>query len=287
MARIPAVLAALGVAWLISWWPHRSDFRITVLPLRGGDSLFVNGPLSAGDLLIDCGNSDGAERLVKPFLRGQGVNRLSALMLTHGDLLHVGGADAIVGEFNVRVVLTSQAPSRSAAYRRTIEDLKRSPGRLRQLVRGDRLGPWTVLHPAEGDQFTQADDNVIVLRGDFHGIRVLCCSDLGRLGQSTLLDRGVDLGADILIAGMPNAGEPLSGRLLDAVLPRGIIVSAGRYPGSERASAALRLRLAQRAVPVLFTSDVGAVTVTLRPQGWEIRTMSGGRYSGERGDGSR
>ena len=62
-----------------------------MLPLNGGHSVYVDGPGRKSDWLIDCGNTNAVEFVMKPFLRGQGVNRLPRLLLTHGDLQHVGG----------------------------------------------------------------------------------------------------------------------------------------------------------------------------------------------------
>ena len=39
-------------------------------------------------------------------------------------------------------------------------------------------------------------------------------SDLGRPGQNALLDQGIDLGADIVVTGLPDKGEPLCDALL-------------------------------------------------------------------------
>src|SRR5206468_5307813 len=103
------------------------------------------------------------------------VNRLPRLLLTHGDLRHIGGADLIDTPFSASQFLASSVPFRSSAYRRILARLDQSPGRLRQIKRGDRFGSWTVVHPEEGKPFADADDNAIVLRGEFHGVRVLFC----------------------------------------------------------------------------------------------------------------
>ena len=110
---------------------------------------------------------------------------------------------------------------------------------------------------------------------------MLLCSDLSKLGQRILLEREPQLRADIVVAGMPNLDEPLGNALLDAIQPRVIIVSAGSYPSNELASKGLRERLNRRGVPVLFTSDVGAVTMAFKPGGWDARTLKGSRYSSE------
>ncbi|PYM15292.1 MAG: hypothetical protein DME18_04700 [Verrucomicrobia bacterium] len=272
-------LSLLGAAGLLLWNHHRNDTRITVLALGGGDSIYADAPGRGNDLLIDCGNESAAQFVVKPFLRGQGVNRLPQLSLTHGDLRHVGGATNIVDTFAVSNVLISSVRFRSSAYGRTTETLGSSPRGLRQVNRGDPFGNWTVLHPEAQDRFPEADDNAIVLRAKFHGIRVLLCSDLGRPGQRALLERESDLRAEVVVCGVPARGEPLGDALLDAVQPQVIIVSASEVPAQERASKELRERLERRGIPVFYTSDDGAVTITLRPKSWEVRSMRGKRVS--------
>src|SRR5437762_11586522 len=271
------LLVAAGV---LLWQRDRNDLRITVLPLGGGDSIYVDYPGRSNDLLIDCGNESAARFVVKPFLAGQGVNRLAQVLLTHGDLRHIGGAELIESEFATGRFLASNAPFRSPAYRRILDHLNHSPGRLRQIQRGDRIANWRVLHPAAEDRFPEADDNAIVLRGEVDGVRVLLCSDLGRRGQGTLLDREPDLRADVVVIGIPGRGERLADAMLDAVQPQVIIVSASEVPAQERATRELRERLERRGVPVFYTSDDGAVTVTVRPRNWDVRAMSGKRFSG-------
>ena len=272
-------VCALAVGALVHWQNHRPDTRITVLPLSGGDSIFVDAPGRANDLLIDCGGESAAQFVIKPFLHARGVNRLPQVLLTHGDLRHIGGATNLLADFHVRRVLASSVPFRSSTYRRIIDDLNLSPGRRQQINRDDRFGNWTVLHPQADDRFAEADDNALVLRGEFCGARILLCSDLGRPGQRALLEREHDLRSDVVVCGIPVRGEPLIDALLDAVQPRIIIVSASEVPAQERATKELRERLERRGVPVFFTGDDGAVTITLRPKGWEVRAMSEKQFS--------
>jgi beta-lactamase superfamily II metal-dependent hydrolase len=57
------------------------------------------------------------------------------------------------------------------------------------------------------------------------------------------------------------------------------VITDSEHPAPQRASGKLRDRLAQRAAVVLYTRESGAVTLTVRPKGWEIRTMSGARLA--------
>jgi competence protein ComEC len=204
------------------------------------------------------------------------VNSLNRLLLTHGDLRHIGGAEGISRDFSARQIVTSPVRFRSPAYRGIMQTLERAPDRWRKVNCNDEIGSWTVLHPQPADNFPQADDNALVLRGTFHGTRVLLLSDLGQLGQNALLERIPDLRADIVIAGLPAESEPLCDTLLDAVQPELIIIADSEYPANRRAGAKLRERLAQKGIPVIYTRT-GAATITVRRTGWELTTMDGQR----------
>jgi competence protein ComEC len=271
---------SLGVCvWSWQFWQACSASRLTALPLNGGMAIYFDAPGTANDLLIDCGATNSVQTVTKPFLRAQGVNRLPALVLTHGDLRHVGGAELAADLFAVRKLCVSPARFRSPAYRRILQDYSRIPEKLRTLSRNDRLGCWTVLHPDPGDRFPQADDDPLVLSAVIGGKRILLLSDLGRPGQDALVQRTSDLRADIVITGLPVKEEALRDALLDAIQPRLIVVVDSEFPAAERASPKLRERLARRKVPVIYTRSTGAATIQWRGSDWELRTMSGLRTS--------
>jgi ComEC/Rec2-related protein len=276
-------LALLGMLWLGEWHQGRSDARLTIVPLSGGETIYHRPAEGAADLLIDTGNESAAEHVVRAYLRGQGVNFLDGLLLTHGDIQHVGGAQTVLDRFGPRQRFISPVAFRSGAYRTLIERLEEQPQRMTTVRRGSKIGDWTVLHPQTSDRFTQADDNAVVLRGELEGVRVLLLSDLGKPGQNALMERGADLAADIVLSGVPTQSEPLAGALLDAAQPQLIIITDSEYPATQRASRRLRDRLEAREVPVLLTRETGAVTLSMRGGRWEVRTMSGMRIAGSVG----
>jgi competence protein ComEC len=274
-----AMLVVGLCAWIWQSLETRSVTRLTLLPANGGMAIYFDAPGRQNDLLVDCGATNSVEFLTKPFLRAQGVNRLPALLLTHGDLRHIGGAELVANLFSVKQLCVSPVRFRSPVYRRILKDYEAMPQRLRTVSRSDQLGCWTVLHPEPGDRFPQADDNPLVLSAVIGGKRVLLLSDLGRPGQNALLERTPDLRADILVTGLPVQNEAIGDALLDAIQPRVIIVVDSEFPATERASPKLRERLARRKVPVVYTRSAGAATIEWRKNDWELRTMSGIRIS--------
>jgi competence protein ComEC len=275
------VLVVTGYAW--HWQATRHEIELTVLPLNGGHAVWVDAPGRNNDWLVNCGDADAVGFTLKPFLRAQGVNHLSRLALTYGSARNNGGAESLTELLGVDELVTSPISFRSGAYRDVVAKFDQPPKRHTVIQRGDRAGGWQVLHPGTGEDFAHADDAALVLLGNFYGTRVLLLSDLGRNGQSALLARTNDLRADVVIAGLPDEGEPLCDALLAAVQPKVIVVADSEFPATRRASSKLRERLEQKGIPVIYTRTAGAVTIVARPEGWGLRTGDGQNFPARTG----
>ena len=81
--------------------------------------------------------TDAVEFTLKPFLRAQGVNRIPRLILTHGDLRNVGGADSLDELFGIGEMDTSSVHFRSPGYRQIVAEFEQPPARHKIINRGD------------------------------------------------------------------------------------------------------------------------------------------------------
>ncbi len=266
-----AALAALIATSLGLAIDARRHVRLTIIPMNGGGVVHVASPRAAENWLIDCGDDASAGFVLKPYLRSEGLNRIENLLFTHGDVHHAGGAVVLRNSFRIDRAWFSPVPFRSPSYRQAREAMEAAPSVARTLHRGQSVPPWQVLHPDDADRQPQADDNAVVLLGQFGETRVLLLSDLGKPGQNLLLRRYPDLKADLVIAGIPARTEPIADALLDSIQPRLLVVADAEYPATQRASAALRERLAARGTPVLYTRETGALIFTLTGHSWTVQ----------------
>lgn len=257
------------------WLVRDSGTELTVLPVQSGASLFVRDRVPPKTLLIDSGTSNSVHYLTKSFLRSQGCNRLDALMLTHGDLQHVEGTGMIEETMALKGLYVSPVRFRSAIYRKIVE--RHEKQNLSHLARGDHLGNWHVLHPGADDRASKADDAPLVLWGTFAPTAptILLLPDLSSMGQKALLEAYPSLQADVVIVSPPGEDEFLGTELLSTLRPTLIILQDASYPHYERPSAALRDRLSRAAHEVLYASEEGAITLRLKHNIWEVRTMRG------------
>lgn len=272
--------AGAVVFWLIGYWQQSTSTRLTVLPANGGMVIFCDAPGGDRDLLIDAGPSNSVNFITKNFLRGQGIKRLPALVLTHGDVKHTGGTESIIELFEIPRVYTSPTEFRSLPYRRMLQRLKTRAGLVLEATHQQPLGDWTLLHPRPDDRFSRADDAAVVLSGQIGTTRVLLLSDLGTEGQAALCERYPDLTANILVAGLPATGEPMGEQLLARTRPDLVVIADSDFPLSEHAGRNLRARLSKRGIPVLFTSDIGSVTLDFRKRAWRLGAVNGLELSG-------
>jgi competence protein ComEC len=281
------LVIAAGYGW--HWQAARGETQVTVLPLGGGHAVYVAGGGRDDRCLINCGSEDAVSFTLKDYLRGRGVNSLPRLVLADGSARNCGGAGLADELFGVGGLWTSGVKFRSAAYRDAVARFEAGnslPAGLRQVSRhhilhlGDTNGCWRMLFPAATENVSRAGDAALVLRGDFHGTRILLLSDLSREGQSQLLAQTNDLRAEIAIAGLPDDGEPVCDALLAAVRPQVVVIADAELPAGRRAGRALRERLERANIPVLYTRTAGAVTIITDRSGWRMRTMDGRPLAG-------
>jgi competence protein ComEC len=276
--RIPLALCAalLGASAIQTWNQRQRTLRMVILPLQGGHAVWIHH--RGGSTLVDTGDASAARFITRSFLRAQGVHRLQTLVLTHGDIRHVGGAPLIAREFAPARIVIGPAQFRSAAYRTALEQLSRAlPGRLITRSSGDRLEGTNlrVRHPAHAGVAARADDACLVLDLQEQGARVLLLSDLSAIGQEDLLQNHPDLSASLVITGLPDRGAPAD-RILKALGTETLIVVDALYPATARASRVFKGRFNRLPAPMIFTSETGSLDLRWSRGGWRILNAAGG-----------
>ena len=103
---------------------------MTVLDLGAGGAVHVR--VDGHDWLVDCGSERSYERIVREYLHWAGVNRLTGLVLTHGDSQHIGGVTQLLSDFPRVHVIDNSAPDRSLIHRRLSRMMSGLEGRGRK-----------------------------------------------------------------------------------------------------------------------------------------------------------
>lgn len=279
--RLWLAVGVLGSGLMVGtrWYQSRS-WEAVLLPSREAVVLWSRDPGSGIGWLVNCGNASDVEFVVKPFLRAQGQNRVSAVGVSPALAAYGGGLPAIVEGFRPSRVLTAEGVVRSRVIREVLADSEKRGIAVERLGRGSTVGVWRVLHPAAADRFPRAAEAAWVLWGQWRGVDVLWVGGLGRDGLKVLLEREPGLRAHGLILGGTSLDPGIVGDLLQRTGPQWVLFADGLPGRPVRESRGVRAELARYGVPFWCTSEVGAVCLQVDRRRWTLRSVRGELGSG-------
>ena len=249
--------------------------RLTVFDLGEGGAQLLRTPHEAW--LFDTGSESVFRRIIDPALRAAGLTRVNALVVTHGDADHIGGAITAIETVRPQRLVESALRDRSRA-RKNLHATLATLGRGKSLVFPgdvDRFGADAsvrILHPWPGESVRSADDQAIVARIEMDGFRVLLMSDSGAGTEDNLLRRyGKDLRSDVVVFGRHGEDIVATESFLRAVRPDIIILNRADPFRDGSDEPALRARLAESGAQIFDQEKCGAVILTATAGGLEIR----------------
>ncbi|MCE2946455.1 MAG: DNA internalization-related competence protein ComEC/Rec2 [Betaproteobacteria bacterium] len=297
----PAWAAALALAGIVWWrmpagWPARWLGLVTLLPvLVARPAAFAPGTVevtlldvghglalvarTAGHVLVyDTGpawssEADAGSRIVLPYLRGEGIRRIDALVVSHDDIDHSGGAVSLLRALPVGKFLSSLPPGHPA-HAFVLEPLLCNDG---QSWNWDGVD-FRIVHPPWESHSARVADNErsCVLQVEAGGQRLLVTGDIGAASEARLLDsrrRGAEeaLRADVLLVPHHGSASSSTPAFVEAVAPRLVLMPIGyrnRF-GHPRPEVIERYRR-QRA-EVVRTDESGAVRLVLGGDDWRLQ----------------
>jgi competence protein ComEC len=252
--------------------------EVTFIDVGQGDSILVKLPYGKGNYLIDTGGTvrfqteewkmrndpyEVGKDTVVPFLKSKGISTIDKLILTHGDMDHIGGAAAVIDEIRVKAVILPIASEISEFEQELIHKAKKSNSKVLYSKAGDR---WTegeslfqILSPPEGVKI-ERNDGSIVLYAKLGGLSWLFTGDLEAEGEKRLVQTYPNLKINVLKAGHHGSKTSSTDRFLSSVLPQIAIISAGENNRYGHPHTDVISRLASRNIRILRTDEHGAVT---------------------------
>ena len=156
-----------------------------------GDSALLSLP-NGSTFLVDAGGLRGTssfdigDRVVAPILRHQGVQHLEAMVVTHGDHDHAGGALAILREFRPRDLSGGNSRTGAANPARPRTEAVAAGARWVNVQSGDLVSlgevQIAVKHPRPADWERQEvrNDDSIVLEVLWRDVSIVLTGDIGR-----------------------------------------------------------------------------------------------------------
>jgi competence protein ComEC len=293
------VAAVAGAAWLLAprGVPMRSAGALWIVPLFAvappspaageawldvlevGNGLAVVVRTAGHALVYDTGpswtaESDSGNRIVMPFLRGEGI-AIDGVIVTHADDDHSGGARSVAHARPSAWLMTSVPPGNV---------LHRAFAVSRRCESGDQWDwdgvTFTMLHPSAAIYTESAkrkeNDRGCVLRVATPAASILLAADVEARGEGEMLSRDASSLRSTLIL-VPHHGSKTSSTpaFLDAVAPSIAIASVGYRNRFHHPNDTVVERYAARGIEFHRTDREGAIHITLPARASESIVVEG------------
>ena len=219
----PLRLAGLFPLFAMLLWspqpPEAGELKMTVLDVGQGSAVVLR--TASHVMVADVGDNYGGG-IVLSYLRTAGIRHLDALLLSHDDIDHAGGAARVLAEVSTDKIISSLPSARLA-------ELSITPHR-----RCEAKDKWEwdgvffeILHPRPAQYGSGYSDNdkSCVLKIQSKNFSALLTGDIGAEVENALSLQ--DVHADVLLAAHHGSRYSSTAAFLKAVQPAAVLFSAG------------------------------------------------------------
>jgi len=249
--------------------PLRNALRIDFIDVGQGDSIFIQTPDGAS-ALIDAGEDEYGAKVVA-HLRKAGVRKLNLVIMSHPHSDHIGGMRSVLQTFSVGSVLDSGYAHGSALQRSILGIIKKKnipfaqakTGLVKSLGSKARIEILAPTKPLMHGTRSDANNNSVICRVVYGGVRILLMGDAEHEEQGRLLASGIDLESQVLKVSHHGSDDGTSLELIRLVKPEYAIISvgAGNEYGHPHKSV-LKMLATERTGAKIYRTDLnGTITI--------------------------
>ncbi len=286
-----ALIAIVSGAELAVESPHGGQpappLRLTVFDVGQGESMLLESQRHA--VLVDTGGApfgggiDIGRRVLAPALWARGIRSLDAMLITHGDPDHLGGALAVADDFRPGRIwegirLPRHPPTRELLNAAARWRIPVSPLRAGQVIRDGDL-QLRVLHPPPPDwerRRVRNDDSVVV-EVLYRDVAVLLTGDISVEVERSILPLLTPVRTRILKVAHHGSRTSSSAALLEGWRPQIAVISCGRGNRFGHPAPEVLRRLEDIGARVFRTDLDGQITVEIDGSSANVRTFVVGR----------
>ena len=262
-----------AMAWLplltsLPSTPPQGQIAVTAFDIGQGMALLIE--TGAHRLLYDAGplyspESNGGNRVIAPYLKARGIDRLDGMIITHSDADHAGGALAVMQAVKVGWVASSLPPTHPIVAAATLHS---------RCVAGQRWNwdgvQFEMLQPSAASYErpnVKPNARGCTLHISAGGHSMLLAGDIGAAQEAELVQgAGAKLRADVLLAPHHGSGTSSTQAFLQAVRPALGVFQVGYRNRYHHPKKEIYERYLEMGIGRLRTDNDGAVLLQFGAQ---------------------
>lgn len=207
------------------------EMYVHFIDVGQGDSTLIETP-SGKFILIDAGTNDSEYELLS-YLDAERVKSIECMLLTHQHEDHIGSADAVLDNYEVKNVVTNGKTDDCTNCKRLEQSVKASKAECNtetfvakegDVYEVDRVR-ITVL--SDGKEYEDFNDSSLCLKVEFGQNAIVFTGDAGKTVEKKIIQSGKNVNAEILKCGHHGSDTSNSEAFLEAVDPDVAVISCG------------------------------------------------------------
>jgi competence protein ComEC len=248
-----------------------------VLQIAGGHTVMVD----SGGAPFGSGGFDIGTRVVEPALWTRGVSSLGALLFTHGDPDHIGGAMPLIQDFRPAAVWQGVPVPRARSLQQVLARATAAGIPIEERRAGEQFSLGAarvfVLHPSAPDWERQRvrNDDSVVLEVVYGDLALLLTGDIGADVERQIVPALLPAKTRILKVAHHGSRTSTSQALLDAWHPQIALISCGRDNAFGHPAPEVVARLESIGARIYRTDRDGEITLATDGQHVVVRTFTG------------
>lgn len=209
---------------------------VTMLDIGQGDAYVIELPYRKGVFFIDAGasftfpNLDPTDKvykqIIKPYLYGQGIQKIDAIFISHDDLDHIGSVKYMIEELQVDELIISQYHSVDELYGLEWKNAGVLVNRISfndTIVLKDQA--FHVLSPRRDKN--DANENSLVLYTELGGLAWIFTGDIGKETEKEIMNSFKKLSVDVLKVAHHGSNTSTDPEFIEWINPSFAFISAG------------------------------------------------------------
>lgn len=262
------------------------NLKVSYIDVGQGDSILIQQ--GSQSMLIDTGTNQSTSSLLS-YLKSQNIKKLNYLILTHPHEDHIGGADAVIKNFDVENVYMTKYTTNTKTYRDVIAAMK-SKGLKATCPKESKfkLGSADCIAFAPvGADSKDLNTTSIMVKITFGNTKFLFTGDAQKSNEQAMISKGYDLSADVLKVGHHGSHTSTSEEFLNKVNPKYAVISCGKGNDYGHPHKETMETLKSKNIPVYRTDESGTIVCTSDGKSIKFNVNAGDyRYSSEKSSSS-
>lgn len=251
------------------------QLKVHYINVGQGDSILVQQ--GSQNMLIDTGTNASTSSLMG-YLQSQNIKKIDYLILTHPHEDHIGGADVVIQSLDIGTIYMPKITTTTKTFKDVVNAMNSKGLKVTTPLVGStfKLGGanCTILGPINSNK-DDLNTYSIVLKLQFGNNKFLFTGDAQTSNEQDMINKGLDLSADVLKVGHHGSHTSTSQAFLDKVNPKYAVISVGKGNDYGHPHQEVMQRLQAKGVQVYRTDENGNIIATSDGKNITFNTNTG------------